>query len=70
MTLVLLVAGGWIALSLAVMPLMARMFRPHPACHTGLMQHCPDRAACAAAGRCLATAHDRALASNTTNPPQ
>jgi hypothetical protein len=50
---VLLIAGGWIALSLAALPLVARFFRPHLACRAGMMHRCQNYAACSASGRCL-----------------
>jgi hypothetical protein len=53
MKLVLLIAMGWTALSLAALPLVARLFRPHLACRAGIMHRCRNYAACAASRRCL-----------------
>ena len=53
MTQILLIAGSWTALSLVAMPLMARLFRPHPACRAGAGLQCARNSGCAVSGQCL-----------------
>ncbi len=68
MTLVLLLAGGWIALSLAVMPLAARMLRSRLVCGAGMMHPCRNASGCAAAGRCLAAEFQDTHTPDPQNP--
>ncbi len=62
MMLALLIAGGWTGLSLAALPLAARLIRPVPVCRDATRQGCQQPSASGAVETCPEAA-------NTMTPP-